>query len=156
MVPKIKKFIKNNKKQIKIGIIVLIILILLLSLYKSFFYSDSQKAIYGVRIRDIKENEFKEDEKSSIKNKASKISGVKDVDIKVKGRLIKFFVTFEDGVSNDDIKAKFNEMLSYVSSKVKDYYDISFYSKETINGEVKYPVIGYKHKSKQEISFDVL
>ena len=58
MVPKIKKFIKKYNKQVKIGLLVLLVLIILFVLYKSLFYSDSQKATYGVRLRDIKENEF--------------------------------------------------------------------------------------------------
>ena len=53
MVPKIKTFIRNNKKQVKIGLIVLLAIIVLLVLYKSLFYSTAEKAVYGVRLRDI-------------------------------------------------------------------------------------------------------
>lgn len=156
MLPKIKRFIKNNKKLIKIGVLVLLVLIIFLVLYKSLFYSSSEKSAYGVRLRDIKENEIANKEKKSIEKKASEIEGVKNVEIIVKGRLIKFFVTFDEGVSADDIKAKFNEMLSYMSEKITGYYDVTFYSKQTIEGKTKYPVTGYKHKGKNEIAFDVL
>lgn len=156
MLPKIKRFIKNNKKLVKIGIIILLILIVFLVLYKSLFYSSSEKSTYGVRLRDIKENEFTKKDKTEIQSKSSDIEGVKNVKIAVKGRLIKFFVTFDEGISADDIKAKFNEMLSYMTEKVTGYYDIEFYSEQTIEGETKYPVTGYKHKGKTEIAFDVL
>lgn len=156
MLPKIKKFIKNNKRQVKIGVIILIVIVLLFILYKSIFYSNSEKATYGVRLRDIKENKLEKEEIAKIKEKSSDISGVEKVDIKIKGRLIKFFVTFEDGMSNDDIKNKFNDMLSFISEKVTGYYDITFYAEKLVDGKPKYPVTGYKHKNRSEISFDVL
>lgn len=154
MLPKIKKFIKKNKKQVKIGVIVLIILIVFLVLYKSLFYSNSEKAIYGVRLRDIEDNEFTEEEQSSVQKKSSKLEGVSSTEILVKGRLIKFFVTFDEGISNEDMKNKFNDMLGYISDKVKNYYDITFYAIQNKDDEESYPLIGYKHKNNTEITFD--
>ncbi len=156
MLPKIKRYIKNNKKQVAIGLAILAGLLVCLVLYKALFYSSSEKAVYGVRLRDIKENEFVKEDKKEVLDKASEIEGVSNVKIEVKGRLIKFFVTFNEGVSTDDMKNKFNEMLSFISSKVTNYYDISFYSEQMVEGKTKYPVTGYKHKAKNEISFDVL
>lgn len=156
MVPKIKKFIKKYNKQVKIGLLVLLVLIVLLVLYKSLFYSDSERATYGVRLRDIKENKFTNEEKKDVQAKSSGVEGVTSLKINVKGRLIKFFVTFDDGISNDDIKNKFNEMLGFVSEKVKGYYDITFYAIQNRDGKEVYPVTGYKHKSKAEITFDEL
>lgn len=156
MLPKIKKFIKSNKKQVKIGVLVLIVLVVLLVLYKALFYSSSESAVYGVRLRDIKDNEFTKEERADVQSKAQELDGVQNVKVSVKGRLIKFFITFNEGVSTDDIKNKFNEITSYVSEKVKGYYDIEFYSVQVVDGKTKYPVTGYKHKNKTEISFDVL
>ncbi len=156
MLPKIKRYIKNNKKQVAIVLVVIAVLLVCLVLYKALFYSSSEKAVYGVRLRDIKENEFVKEDKKEVLDKASEIEGVSNVKIEVKGRLIKFFVTFNEGVSTDDMKNKFNEMLSSISSKVTNYYDISFYSEQMVEGKTKYPVTGYKHKAKNEISFDVL
>lgn len=150
MLPKIKKY----NKQLKIGLVVLLVLIVFLILYKSLFYSSSLKATYGVRLRDIKENEFTSDEKKDVLKKSTSLEGVSSLKINVRGRLIKFFVTMDEGVSNEDIKNKFNEMLGFVSEKVKSYYDITFYAIQTREGKEVYPVIGYKHKSKQEMTFD--
>lgn len=154
MLPKIKKFIKKYNKQLKIGLVVLLVLIVFLILYKSLFYSSSLKATYGVRLRDIKENEFTSDEKKDVLKKSTSLEGVSSLEINVRGRLIKFFVTVDDGVSNEDIKNKFNEMLGFISEKVKGYYDITFYAIQNREEKEAYPVIGYKHKSKQEMTFD--
>lgn len=156
MLPKIKKFIRENKKAVKIGTVVLVGLIILLILYKSLFYSDSEKAIYGARLRNIKDNKFTKEQQKDVKDKASSLDGVMNAKVVVKGRLIKFFITFDSGVSNDDIKARFNDMLGYISDKTKGYYDITFYSEITRDGKTVYPVTGYKHKNKTDISFKEL
>ena len=155
MIPKLKKFCKEHKKLIKIGLLVLVILIAFLVAYKLLFYSNNEKDIYGVRLRDIEANEFTKSDIKEVKEKVSSIAGVKKVQIEVKGRLIKFFVTFEDEISSDDIKTKFNELVGYISEKVHNYYDISLYSIQEKDGKEYYPVIGYKHKNNIEISFEV-
>ena len=156
MLPKIKKYILKNKKQVKIIVLALLVIIILLVLYKSLFYSNSERAVYGVRLTDIENNKFTNETKDNVQDKSSSIEGVKTAKIEVKGRLIKFFVTFDDGVSTDDIKSKFNEMVSFLSEKVKGYYDVELYAEQKQDGKTKYPVIGYKHKNKTEITFDVL
>ena len=156
MLPKIKRFIKNNKKIIKIGLIVLLIIIILLVLYKSLFYSSSEKATYGVRLRDIDKNKIQEKEISNLKEKSSIVEGVTSVKITIKGRLIKYFVTFDTSIDNEGIKSKFNEMLSFVSEKITGYYDITFYAIKSSGETQSYPIIGYKHKNKQVITFDEL
>ncbi len=156
MLPKIKKFMKKYKKQIWIGLAVLLVLIMCLVLFKALFYSDSERATYGVRLRDIKENEFSRSDRDDLVKKAAGLAGVKDAKVEVKGRLIKVFITFEEGVSNEDVKARFNDVVGSLSDKVKGYYDVTLYAEKSVEGKTTYPVIGYKHKNNAEISFDVL
>ncbi len=152
--PKIKRFLRENKKIVRIVVIVLIILLFGIILYKSLFYSNSESAVYGIRTRDIKDHKIKGKDKESWKSKALEIDKITECKIVVKGRLIKFFITFEDGVSTDDIKTKISDVSKNLSKDVTSYYDVTFYAKEVKSGEPKYPVIGYKHKSKDSISFD--
>ena len=156
MLLKIKKFLKKNKKVVKIGIIVIASLVVLIALYKILFYSSAESAVYGERLRDIKKNEFKSDEKSEIIEKSSKINGVSTVKIAVKGRLIKFTINYEENVSVEEMKNSMNQMLGFISDKVKLYYDITFYAKQNKEEKETYPLVGYKHKNKTEISFDEL
>ena len=154
MLPKIKKFYKKNKKTIKIAILVIIILGLLLFTYKTLFYSTKEKDIYGVRLRGLKDNEFTDKEKKDVIDKTSKLDKVSTVKINVKGRLIKCFVNYEESADNNHIKSTMNEMLGYFSDKVKGYYDITFYAKKNVEDKETYPLIGYKHKTRDEISFE--
>lgn len=154
MLPKIKSIIKEYKKEIRIGLIILLIIIISLVLYKSLFYSNSEKAIYGARLMDIKEHKFENDDKKEVISKISEVEKIQKVEIKVKGRLIKMFITFDGDTSNDDIKAKITDSLNFISDDVKGYYDIAFYSIQDDSGKTKYSVIGYKQKAKDLISFD--
>lgn len=156
MLPKIKRFVRNNKKQVKIGLLVLLVMIILLVLYKSLFYSSSEKSVYGVRIRDIKEHEFTKEMLKEVESKSSKLEKTSKTEIKIKGRLIKIFVTFTDDATTDDIKARLNDIVSYIEDDVKSYYDIELYSIQTKDNKTSYPVIGYKHKNKTDITFDVI
>lgn len=149
----LKRFLKKYKKAIKFGLFVIFILILFLFTYKLFFYSDKEKDLYGVRLRDIEKNKFTNKEINEVKEKTSTISGVKNIKINVKGRLIKIFVTFNNEVSNNDIKLKFNESLGFISDKVRSYYDITMYAIKEEDEKLNYPVIGYKHKDKVEVNY---
>lgn len=156
MIPKIKKYIVKNKKMVTRILIFVIILIILLMLYKMIFYSSSEKANYGVRIKDIKDYPFDNKKMSELEEKTKAIEGFDNVKITLKGRLIKYFITSADGVSKEDIKNKVNESLGFIDDKTKGYYDITVYVSQTIDGEKKYPIIGYKHKSKDVMTFDEL
>lgn len=155
MLTKIKKFVIKNKKQVKLGIIIILAILLMIILYKTFFYSSAEKSIYGVRLRDIKEHEITSKDIKELDKKSSSIEGISNVDIVIKGRLIKFFVTFDDDISTDDMKTKFTSMLDYLSEDIKSYYDVTFYAEQIKDKETKYPVIGYKHKTATEITWDV-
>ena len=155
MLPKLKKLIKKNKKIVIICVLALLALVLLVLLYKSLFYSSSERSVYGVRLRDIRENEITKDEKEDYIDKTSNIDGVKDISVNIKGKLIKVFIEFNDSVSGDDMKAKLNESLENLNEKIKGYYDIEFYVKQFKDGKTTYPIIGYKHKNKEQITFDV-
>lgn len=154
MLSNIKRFVKKYNKQVKIALVVLLFLVIFLVLYKSLFYSSSEKSVYGVRIKDISEHKISNKEKDKWKNKALEIDGVTECKINIKGRLIKFFVTFEDNVNTDDIKTKLSDISNIVGKDVKSYYDITFYAKQNKEGKTNYPVIGYKHKTSESISFD--
>ena len=50
----------------------------------------------------------------------------------------------------------YEKILGFIDDKTKGYYDITVYVSQTIDGEKKYPIIGYKHKSKDVMTFDEL
>lgn len=156
MLHKLKKFYKKYKILVNIFIFLLILVILVIGLYKVLFYSSDEKSVYGIRLRDINEYEIKKSTLIDLEKQSSKIEGVESIDISVKGRLIKFFVKLQSDYTKDVIKTKSNELLSLISEDLKNYYDVTIYIEQEIDGEKIYPIIGYKHKSKKEMTFDEL
>ena len=153
MLSKIKRFIKRNKKLI-IGIVFgILVIISLLVLYKILFYSDNEKAIYGVRITDIDEYKLEKKDITSLENKACELEKINSVKITIKGRLIKYFIDVDNTLTNDEIKNKINEMASQIDADTKSYYDITFYVNKKTEDSVTHPIIGYKHKNKENITF---
>ena len=150
----VKKFVRKHKKEVTIAVIVLVALLFVIILYKSLFYSKSEKSVYGVRLNGIEDHKLKDDKLETWESKIKKMDKVSDCKVELKGRLIKFFVTFESDVSTDDIKTKFNDIVKDIDEDTKSYYDIELYAKQSKDGTMKYPVIGYKHKSKDSVSYD--
>ena len=148
------KFIRNNKRIVKIIIILLILFLLVLVIFKSLFYSNSQKSVYGVRLRDYEKNKIDAKTKKVLQEKCVKAEEISSCKIEIKGRLVKYFINFNDNTSNEVIKNKINELIPNINDVSKVYYDIEFYAIEKREDKVVYPVIGYKHKSKEAVSFD--
>lgn len=153
MLSKLKRFIKGNKKLIICIIFFVLVIISLLVLYKILFYSDDEKAIYGVRITDIDEYKLEKKDVTSLEKKASELEKINSVKITIKGRLIKYFIDVDSSLTNDEIKNKINEMANQIDDDTKSYYDVTFYVSKKTEDSVTYPIIGYKHKSKENITF---
>ena len=153
MLSKLKRFIKRNKKLIIWIIFFILVMISLLVLYKILFYSDDEKAIYGVRITDIDEYKLEKKDVTSLEKKASELEKINSVKITIKGRLIKYFIDVDSSLTNDEIKNKINEMANQIDDDTKSYYDVTFYVSKKTEDSVTYPIIGYKHKNKENITF---
>ena len=153
MLSKLKRFIKRNKKLIIWIIFFILVMISLLVLYKILFYSDDEKAIYGVRITDIDEYKLEKKDITSLEKKASELEKINSVKITIKGRLIKYFIDVDSSLTNDEIKNKINEMANQIDDDTKSYYDVTFYVSRKTEDSVTYPIIGYKHKNKENITF---
>lgn len=161
MLSKIKRIFRKNKTLIKIILLLIVILIISIVAYKLLFYSSDEKSIYGVRLSDINQNKINDKELKELEEKTIQITGINKVDINIQGRLIKYFINVDSGISKDDIKNKMNEMVSCLSENTKGYYDITLYAKQVVviendKEEEKNVVIGYKHKNKTTITFTEL
>lgn len=153
MLQKIKKIWHKYKKLIKWVIILVILIVLSVILYKMLFYSTDEKSVYGVRLNEIKEHKITDSKLEKLK-KDSKVEKVSDVNIKIKGKLIKYFILFDEGVSKDEIKGKVNDMLGLLDENIKGFYDITFYIRQNTGDDEKYIMLGYKHKTKDYVVYD--
>ena len=153
MIPKIRKYIRKNKDTIINVIIVLAIVVIMLGLYKVLFYSSKESSVYGVRLRDSEKYKISITDQKKMKTEVKKIEGVESVDIEIKGRLIKYYITVSSSSNLDNMRNICNQVYGLVDENKKTYYDLTFYLITENEGEEKYPLVGYKHKNKEVITF---
>lgn len=150
---KAKKFYKENKKLVKIITLCFLVLIFIIVLYKSLFYSSQEKSIYGERLSNIKEYKLSKNDLVNYSSKIKKIDNVDDSKVLLKGRLLKYFVYVKKDITEEQMKEIANKSIELTLEKVKSYYDIEIFFGISQEDEVKYPLIGYKHKTKNDIVF---
>ncbi len=110
MIPKIRKYIRKNKDTIINVIIVLAIVVIMLGLYKVLFYSSKESSVYGVRLRDSEKYKISITDQKKMKTEVKKIEGVESVDIEIKGRLIKYYITVSSSSNLDNINNISNQV----------------------------------------------
>ena len=153
MIPKLRRLIKKNRDLIINVFIVILIVIVMIGLYKILFYSSKESSVYGVRLRDSEKYKIEVTEIKKIEKEAKKVDGTESVSIKIKGRLIKYYITVNNEYSVDQMKNVCNQMIGLIDEKKRGYYDMTFYVIKEKEGNEEYPLIGYKHKSKEGIAF---
>lgn len=143
----ILKFIKNHSHMI-VGIIIVIFLVIIGIIAKNFFFPDDATAYYGTRLEGIEKVKIDDKKKESLKENFKESS--KKITIRLAGRIIYVDVKLNEGVSVDTAKELSNKTLEKLSEEEKAYYDIQFVIGND-NDKDHFPIIGYKHHTKQEI-----
>lgn len=145
----ILRFIKKHSRII-VGLLIVIFLVIIGVMAKNFFFPSDSDVYYGTRLEGIEKvkisNKKKEELKEHFKDSSKKIT------IRLAGRIIYFDITVNDDVSVDSSRDMANKTLEKLSDEEKAYYDIQF----IINNDKEkehFPIIGYKHHTKQGISW---
>jgi hypothetical protein len=143
------KFIKKYSKWF-LGILTIILLVALLLIAKEFFYSSDVNAVYGSRIEGIEKVKISEETKNKVKELMGE--SFASIEIRIQGRIIyvdaKAGPELEPGTARD----LGNKSLEAFSPEEKSYYDIQYLISSDTN-TAQYPVLGYKHHSKEGINW---
>ena len=146
---KIGRFIKKNLSVI-VGVVVFILVFILALSVKNIFLFDESKAVYGKRLEGISKvevtKEQKENIKKSIKDRVDKSS------VRVSGKIININYTVKNETSIDEVKKIAETVLESFTDEQKKYYDFQFFALNESNKE-QFPIIGYKHRAKDNISW---
>lgn len=145
------KFIKKNKFTI-IAIVCFLAFMLVLIQVKNIFFPNTGKAIYGDRLDGIEEVEVSNSKLDKIVSKYTDNEAVSSAKTQVRGKIINVIVTIKDEVSLEDAKGLANIVLDVLSKKQKKFYDIQVLIDKT-NDSKQFPIIGYKHHSKETFTF---
>ena len=143
-------FIKKNKVTILVIAIFAVCIFMIMGLINAFFPEEGT-AIYGNRLDGIDKVEISDTTLKDLEDKF-KDDAVKSVSARVAGRIIEIEMVVNDDVDPGTAKIYGNKALEVFSKEQKEYYDIQIFAKKDIEAE-QYPIIGYKHKSKESISW---
>ena len=149
MITKIVKYVKKNSGKV-IGITVLILVIIAILLIKNLFMFDDFQAIYGTRLEGISKVAITNKEKTAVKNSIG--DAAKKVNVRTAGRIIDILIVVSKETSLEDAKKLGEKTLESFSDEQKKFYDIQIMI-ETDEESNQYPIIGYKHQSRDAITW---
>ncbi len=144
------KFIKKNKLAI-IACIIVILLIVLAFQLKEIFAPEVGSAIYGNRLDGIEAVKISKDTLNRIEDNLKEDS-VSKVTSRISGRTVEIIITVNSDVSIDTAKEYANKTLEPFSEEQKKYYDFQIFVKKDSDSS-EFPIIGYKQKTKDNISW---
>lgn len=143
-------FLKRNKATV-ITIVIFLILVIILFQVKNIFFPNTGKAIYGNRLEGIEEVEISKETYENVE-KVLKEESVLSSSTDIAGKLVKIFITVNDDTTLETAKTYGKKALEPFSEEQKKYYDFQIYIQKKTSSE-QFPIIGYKHHAKQEITW---
>ncbi len=143
------RFIKKNINAI-VGIGVILLIVIGLLILKDIFYPTENKAIYGTRTEGVKKNPIKDEHKNAII--ATFNEKANSTTIRIAGRIIYIDIKLNGETTRDEAKSLSTSSLEQLPENIKNYYDIQFIIENDTN-TAEFPIIGYKHHTKAEISW---
>jgi len=141
------KFLKKNKATV-IAVAVFIVVLVSIFAVKKVVKSDEPLAIYGTRLEGKVEisNKTKEKVKDKLKDSSS------NVNIRIAGRIVNIYIKVNAETNLETAKSLGDKALEEFSSDEKKYYDFQILIENDKNTDA-FPIIGYKHHTKEGISW---
>lgn len=146
-----KNYIKNNKFSV-VAIIIFTVIVIALIQVKLIFFPSEGKAIYGDRLKNLKEYALKKDEKSKIISSLEDDSAVKKATLRMSGKTIEVSIEINDDVAKDTAKSLTDKVTSSLSEDQKKYFDIQVFISKSSDA-TDFPIIGYKQRNKDGFTF---
>ena len=146
---KIINFLKKNSSAV-VGITVFILVIISALLIKNLFMYDENQAIYGTRLDGVEKRKVTKEQIDKVKKKVA--DKTKKADVRVAGKIVNIELTVNDDVSLDDAKKIGPEALEEFTKEQQQFFDFQIFIQNN-NNKTQFPIIGYKHHTKPEISW---
>lgn len=145
-------FIKDHKGLSILAGIVLLILIFMVILYFSLFTYKGNR--YGDRLKHVSDVKISSDTETKLESELSRLDNVSSVEYRLEGRLINVIFDVESSLEIADAKLNADKVLEYFTENELKSYDVQvFLNCSKCNEETIYPVIGYKHKTSEKLSW---
>ena len=145
-----KDIIKRKKKLI-IALSICVILVLALCIaYEVIFANNSGK--YGNRLEGIQKVNITKTQQKKIKDNIETLEISKSVSVYLTGKILKTVVVLKDDVALDKSKETYVKLLEQLADEQKKYFDIEIFLEKKVKDE-SFPIIGYKHHNKENVSW---
>lgn len=142
-----KKWNKRKKNAI-VGVGIIVLTIIAIIIVKTELSYNENTAIYGSRLEGRDKVKISSETKEKVKQSISESTA--SVEVRVAGRIIYITAKANGDVSLDAAKALGQKALESFSDVEKKYYDIQVLIENDANTS-QFPIIGYKHHSKEAI-----
>ena len=146
-----KRYLKEHKIVVAATILMLIIIVIAF-FAKQAFFSNSGNAVYGDRLDGIEAVEVDSKQKKEIISNLENDSSVKKATYKLQGKIINVIALVNDDIEVNKSKEIGNKVIEKLSDKQKKYFDVQIFIKKSSKDE-KFPIIGYKHHNKDNITW---
>ncbi len=143
------KFIKKNSSFI-VGIAVFIAVLIGIFTLKNILSMDESSALYGTRLEGKKEVEITTAKKNQVEKKLKENSS--KASLRISGRIINIYIKTNSETSLEQAKELGNKALEDFSEKEKKYYDFQVLIENDKNSN-QFPIIGYKHHTKDNLTW---
>ena len=143
-------FLKKNKVTIFVIAIFAVCIFIVMGVI-NFFFPEEGTAIYGNRLDGIGKVAVADTTLKDLEDKF-KDDAVTSVSARVSGRIIEIQLVVNDDVPPETAKIYGEKALEVFSDEQKAFFDIQIFAKKNIE-TVEFPMIGYKHKTKDKITW---
>ncbi len=150
---KILNKLRKNKLLVLFSILFLLLIAFCVKVIIIFTESD-EVAIYGTRLEGI--DKVVINEKDMSKKIIEKLGeDIDNIDFRTQGRLINIIINVKGNISRDAAKEDAKKTIEEFSDDEKKYYDIQIFvnKKEQTEDSKQFPIIGYKHHERSDISW---
>lgn len=144
---------KNKSRWIIGGIVALALIIVMVMAFK-IVLGGSSNGEYGNRLDGIENYAISDSKISEIKEKILENKECQNIEYNTQGRILKFIVTVTKDTGVTTSQRMGDTIVDSFSETELSYYDVTIYVKSTEETE-QYPMIGYKSKNENAISWTI-
>lgn len=147
-----KKFLKKNRYTI-ILLIVFVLLVILGLKVKNILVPDEGKATYGERLKDISKHPIKEEVYKKIEEELLSNKTVTKVTHRLQGKIINYYITFDNKVSVKDAKALGESIIKNFDEDTLGYYSVQIFLLKDDEKQNNFPIIGMRSPESKAVSW---
>ena len=145
-----KDYIKNHKKTI-ILIFIYALLVVLAIKVKDIFIPNEGLETYGTRLNEIDKYPIADEVYDKLEEELKKNENVTNVEKRVQGKIINYYITVADKVSIADAKKIGDSVLTGFDDKTKSYYSFQIWMLKENKELNNFPIVGMKHPNSEKI-----